>query len=95
MTGVPAPTARWTRDDEPLDDAENVFPETNSTFARISVIDATVKEAGTYKLTAENIVGEDEAEFTITVKGRGHFESLLWFWGNYLFCGLVFDYVSR
>ena len=70
IDGLPAPTATWTFNGEPLESNGHTFVETNHTYSRVSLVDAVTKQSGVYKLAVENKVGSDEAEFTVTVKGE-------------------------
>lgn len=69
ITGVPTPTTTWTFNNAPLQAADHVFVEIKDTSTKVTFVDVTLSESGTYKVQAENTVGMAEQEFSITVKG--------------------------
>ena len=71
IEGVPTPTISWTFNGETLESTSHTFVESNSTYSRVSLVDALTQQSGVYKIVAENNIGRDEAEFTVTVKGEG------------------------
>ena len=64
-SGVPTPTISWRLNDEPL--VGDVITKDNTSTVTVKKI--TSIGAGTYKVTAENEVGSDTAEFVVSVKG--------------------------
>ena len=70
IEGLPVPTVTWTFNGEALESNGHTFVETNSTYSRVSLVDAVVTQSGVYKIVAENSVGKDEAEFNVAVKGE-------------------------
>ena len=68
-TGQPTPKISWFHGEEELIN-ERVDIEIGKDFTRLTVTGLTAKNAGTYKVTAENEVGSESAEFTLTVKGK-------------------------
>ena len=73
ISGIPGPSAKWSHNDQPLEPSNHVAIETNSTYSKVTIIDAVAENSGVYKIIAENEVGTAEAEFTVDVKGMCHF----------------------
>lgn len=44
--------------------------ETTEEFSILTIKNATLEDAGNYKITAENVVGKAEADFEVVVKGQ-------------------------
>ena len=59
----------WLLDGEPIEKSPRLTMETTEEFSILTIKNATLEDAGVYKITAENIVGKAEADFDITVKG--------------------------
>lgn len=75
-TGHPRPRLTWFLGEEEFSYADTT--EDSSTF---TVKNLTVKDSGVYKVVAENSVGTDSAEFTVSVKGDLQFSDtapILW-----------------
>lgn len=70
VTGVPTPTVAWYKDGEPLTTSDLITMETTVDFSKVTVKKISSANAGTYKVTAENVVGTAEQEFTVNVKGK-------------------------
>ena len=68
-SGVPTPTVSWSLNDEPLSIAGDVTIDTKDSTSTVTVRKITSVCAGTYKVSAENEVGSDTAEFVVNVKG--------------------------
>ena len=71
VSGEPAPTLRWYHGDTQLTADASTSLEATPTFTRIKVSNVTKANSGRYKVTAENKVGSDSAEFSVLVKGKG------------------------
>ena len=97
-SGVPTPTVSWSLNDEPLTVAGDVSIDTKDCTSTVTVRKITSVCAGTYKVSAENEVGSDTAEFVVNVKGMLiiHVCVLplvsLWFWCDRLLPTLLFSY---
>jgi hypothetical protein len=61
--GNPRPKLTWYLKEE------EVYAETREDISTLTVPNVSAKDSGIYKVMAENAVGSDSAEFTITVKG--------------------------
>ena len=68
-SGTPTPTISWSLNDEPLSVAGDVTIDTKDSTSTVTVRKITSVCAGTYKVSAENEVGSDSAEFVVNVKG--------------------------
>ena len=66
-SGVPTPTISWCLNDEPL--TGDVKIDTKDNTSTVTIRKITSVGAGTYKVSAENEVGNDTAEFVVNVKG--------------------------
>ena len=69
VQGMPTPTVKWSQNDKELVSSSQVTIETEATFSRLTIKGVTGKDAGKVKAVAENKVGKDEAEFTVSIKG--------------------------
>ena len=70
VAGVPTPKVTWKHGEDVLTTTNGVTVETSEGQSRLSIKGVTGKDSGSYKVTAENIVGSDEAEFAVTVIGK-------------------------
>jgi hypothetical protein len=84
ISGNPVPKSVWTMGDQTLETNNALYLEINSTYARITMLAIDRSQAGVYKLTATNEVGEASAEFNYTVIGK---QFLLYvFFYNFIAC---------
>ena len=67
MAGIPAPTASWRFNDEPL--PADVTTESANSHTTLTTKQARIEHAGKYVLQANNVVGSASAEFNVLVKG--------------------------
>ena len=67
MAGIPAPSACWTFNDEPL--PADVTTESVNSHTTLTINQAKLEHAGKYVLQANNVVGSASAEFNVLVKG--------------------------
>ncbi|KAK3083483.1 hypothetical protein FSP39_023775 [Pinctada imbricata] len=70
ISGIPSPTVKWLLDKEPIDKSSHVSIDINNDFTTLTIKNATLEDGGVYNVTAENVVGSAEAEFTIQVKDK-------------------------
>jgi Immunoglobulin I-set domain len=85
VLGHPRPNITWFRGDTVLHDTARLSIETSEGWSHIKVKAATEEDAGLYRVTAENVVGLDTAEFRVIIKGLSILSSL---------CHHHFDFVS-
>jgi len=69
VTGHPRPSIQWFRGDTVLHDTTKLSIETSEGWSHIKIKGASEEDAGLYRVTAENVVGIDSAEFRVIVKG--------------------------
>ena len=69
VTGHPTPTTKWYHDDKELTDFNGTTIEIVNSHNTLTVKGVSGKNAGTYRIDAENKVGSDSAEFTVKIKG--------------------------
>lgn len=73
VTGFPTPTTKWFQDEQELSVTDKVSIETVDNRNTLTIKAVSASNAGTYKITAENKVGSDSAEFVIKIRGKlGH-----------------------
>ena len=70
LSGLPAPTVTWFLNETPIARATNVTMETRDKKSALTIKGAKGKDGGKFKVVAENDVGRDEAELTVTVMGE-------------------------
>ncbi|XP_053200690.1 twitchin-like isoform X3 [Panonychus citri] len=70
VIGEPAPKTIWKHEDKELENGQIYQIDNIDYNTKFCLLRATRKETGTYKLTATNEVGSDEAEVVITVLGK-------------------------
>ena len=75
IDGVPTPKVKWSIQGQPADSVNGVAIETEDDASSFVVASMTSQFAGKVKVTAENSVGSDEAEFDIVVKGKSIIEN--------------------
>ena len=73
----PKPEVRWFLDDNELKSGGAVTIEGDGTYSRLTVTKTSSKDAGKYKVTAENSIGSDSAEFAVAVTGKVWFLYML------------------
>lgn len=69
ISGVPVPNVKWYLKDREVSSSGNVTIDTSDTHSTLQVKGSTSKNAGTYRVTAENEVGSDSVELTVTITG--------------------------
>jgi hypothetical protein len=69
VTGYPTPTTKWYHGDQELRATNGITIEIAETHNTLTVKGVSAKNAGTYRVEAENKVGSDSAEFTVKIKG--------------------------
>ena len=70
VSGHPEPNISWYHGETELSSANGISIERKDKLSTLTVKGMNSKKAGTYRVTAENSVGSDEAEFTVKVRGR-------------------------
>ena len=70
VTGVPTPKIAWYRGEDQMYAGDGVSLQTTDTASTLTVKPVNGTHSGVYKVTAENKVGSDSAEFTVTIKGE-------------------------
>uniref|UniRef100_A0A914UY70 Ig-like domain-containing protein n=1 Tax=Plectus sambesii TaxID=2011161 RepID=A0A914UY70_9BILA len=68
--GHPLPTARWTKDGEPIEASGRVQIETSDRFAILTIKGATREDLGAYRLVVENNFGYDAGTINVVVADR-------------------------
>lgn len=69
IVGMPTPKVKWYRNDSEIQPSADLTLEGDGTFSRLTAKKASAKDAGTYKVVAENEVGSASAQFVVVVKG--------------------------
>ena len=69
IEGVPTPKVSWFHNGEPIKPANGTSVDTKDTFTSLTIKGSTGKNSGKYKVVAENVVGKDEKEFDVTIRG--------------------------
>jgi hypothetical protein len=71
VSGFPIPKVTWFHKGEEINSSmPGVTIESEDDFSRLTIKPAAGEHSGSYKVKAENKVGEDEAEFTASVKDK-------------------------
>ena len=70
VTGEPKPKVTWYHGETVLETTNGCTIETKDNSSRLSIKGTSAKNAGKYKVTAENEAGSDSMEFTVSVKGK-------------------------
>ena len=70
ISGIPSPKVAWLLDGETIEKSPRLTIETTEEFSTLTIKNATIEDAGNYKISAENVVGKAEADFDIIVKGK-------------------------
>ena len=68
MTGVPAPTVEWTKDNITLSNAANTSVFVSAVIdgvARVRITEATIEDNGVYRCSATNVAGSASETFSI------------------------------
>ena len=73
ISGIPQPTIKWFKGEEPLEASEKVLIDTGMDFSTVTIKDSKKDDSAIYKITAENEVGSDEATFDLKVQGTLNF----------------------
>ena len=67
--GSPTPEVKWYHGDGAVMEDLDTTIESDGTFSRLTIRNATPAAAGKYLITAENEVGADSVEFEVVVRG--------------------------
>ena len=70
VKGIPTPKVTWFQGEDELVSRNGTTVETTDDFSRLTVKKTTAANAGTYRVTAENVVDTAQAEFTAVIKGE-------------------------
>lgn len=70
ISGIPSPKVAWLLNGETIEKSPRLTMETTEEFSILTIKNATLEDAGNYKITAENVVGKAEADFEVVVKGQ-------------------------
>jgi len=68
IAGQPRPAVNWFLNDTKIEESNRVSTETAEGWSSLKVKASTADDAGTYKVTAENVAGFDSSEFRVLVK---------------------------
>ena len=69
VSGQPRPAISWFHNSTELHNAGRLAIETAEGWSYVKIKGATEDDAGLYRVTAENVVGFDSAEFRVIIKG--------------------------
>ena len=69
MYGYPRPQVAWSHGDEVLEESARLTLEDNNGWSYLKLKGSSTKDAGIYRVTAENKAGKDQAEFVVNLKG--------------------------
>jgi len=69
VSGFPIPKTKWYLGDKELSTSNGTTVETSEGASRLVVKNMTAAKIGTYRVTAINSAGSDEAQFTTIFKG--------------------------
>ena len=69
VSGVPGPIVTWRFNDQNLMTDENLKIATNGNIHEIRIFKSDFSNTGTYQITAENTVGQDQKTVTLKVQG--------------------------
>lgn len=70
ISGLPVPKVSWYFGEETIVVGNGVSVETTDTFSTLTLKGVSGLNTGTFKVTAENEVGSDSAEFTVQIKDK-------------------------
>ena len=62
------PNVKWYKEEQVLEDSATVTMENNRGWGYLKVKSAKSADAGSYRITAENSAGKDQAEFRVVIK---------------------------
>lgn len=84
ISGIPSPKVAWLKDGKPMEKSPRLSIDMTEEFSTLTIKNATLEDAGMYKMTAENVVGKAEADFEVLIKGIkqlnfGHDETVFFF----------------
>lgn len=68
VIGVPKPAVTWYHEEQKLFKGSKNAMESAGSWCYLKVRDVKELDRGVYKVKAENMAGEDEAEFKVSVK---------------------------
>ena len=68
--GTPTPEIKWYHSDGAVAEDIDTTIESDGTYSRLTVRNATAATAGKYLITAENEVGADSVELDVAIKGQ-------------------------
>lgn len=60
----------WNHGDAELEESARVSIEVENGWSYLKVKNLTAKDAGQYRVMAENVAGLDEAKFDVFIKGK-------------------------
>ena len=67
VTGSPAPTISWTKDDTPIKADANHIIESDNTTHTLIIKNTKATDEGKYRVTAENLIGKADSTAQLTV----------------------------
>ena len=70
LGGIPMPNVKWYKDDNLVEESENIKIETVDNISKLILMNAQFETSGTFKCVAENVVGKAEGKCTVTVHGN-------------------------
>ena len=68
VIGMPKPFVTWYHEQQKLLKGSKVAIESAGSWCYLKVRDVKEDAGGTYRVKAENMVGSDQAEFTVSIK---------------------------
>lgn len=71
VLGYPRPAVAWFHQDQLLEESARLTVEDNNGWSYLKMKNIAGKDTGSYRVTAVNTAGRDEAQFVVMVKG-GH-----------------------
>ena len=74
--GSPPPSVTWTVDNEDLIESDRITFQERKGFSQLTIKEALISDAGTYKLQLRNKAGEEKTSCRVIVHGNHYFESL-------------------
>ncbi|CAH1802732.1 unnamed protein product [Owenia fusiformis] len=70
IAGIPVPELSWYQNDHLLDRTSKAYIEKGATYTTLTVKDTTKKDAGKYRIVAENKHGKDSAVFEVKINDK-------------------------
>ena len=70
ITGIPAPQVTWIFNGKTRTKNQTVHTEKTGETYIMKINEVSVRQAGTYTITAENFGGDDKKSFTLDVVGK-------------------------